>query len=850
MLKNTRIATKLMLVGMLIMIASLGAVTYLAVQRSTRAVRAIEDEQLGRAARLIAARINDVFREEARFAIGLAMEQVFVDAATAANAPPTPAVVPARGSTRAALAVDAAAAAVQKATDRMREIKADVWLGQSYESVMCVGKDGTAFATTEPRSVGKSFSDRPYIQKALSGVSTMGTVVASWATSRPVAPIAVPIKAGDDVVGAFVLVLDATFLSDLVTGEKIGLTGYAYVVDQTGLIIAHPVVENVLKTNLAELDGTRDFAGKMIAGQAGVSTYVFQGVAKTAGFAPVPSLGWSVGVTLPDVEYLASANDLRNIIIAIAGAAVLASLLIYFFFARSITRPLGRGVAFAEQVAGGDFTRELALDRGDEVGKLAAALNSMSVKLRAMVEKIQDSAVQVASSSEQITASAQRLSEGAQTQASTLEETSASMEQLSASVDQVAEHAQSQAAAVEQGSSSMAQVRRSIEEVSKDLAEIAGLATRSVENALEGARAVSAVVEGINLIAGSSEKIGGIVTVISDIADQTNLLALNASIEAARAGEHGRGFAVVADEVSKLADRSSASTKEIVGLIKESVKNVDKGVETAHVSQLSMEQIRAASQQVKDTISGLSESMTQQVEAVKELSRALESVSEMSQSISAATEEQTTNAKQVSKAVENINEVTQAAASATEEMTAATEQLASMAQELQKLTAQFKLSGNGSGGNGNGLLEAPVLDLTHIDRAMAAHGNWKTRLRDAIHSGKSDANVATVAVDNACEFGKWFLSLPNAERGSAQGRVVQTLHAQFHRAAANVLEMALAGRREEAELAMGTTKEFAQVSAKLTVAMIEWKNTLARRQSGAPELHVVPPAAPAASRAP
>jgi methyl-accepting chemotaxis protein len=255
----------------------------------------------------------------------------------------------------------------------------------------------------------------------------------------------------------------------------------------------------------------------------------------------------------------------------------------------------------------------------------------------------------------------------------------------------VAEHAQSQAAAVEQGSSSMTQVHGSIEYVSKNLKEIAGLAGKSVENALEGAKAVSEVVEGINLIADSSEKIGGIVTVIADIADQTNLLALNASIEAARAGEHGRGFAVVADEVSKLADRSSLSTKEIENLIKESVRNVAKGVETAKGSQMAMEQIRAASQKVKEMIGGLSESMTQQVEAVKELSKALASVSEMSQSISAATEEQTTNAKQVSKAVENVNEVTQSAASAAEEMSSATEQLAHMAQQLQKMTSQFKI---------------------------------------------------------------------------------------------------------------------------------------------------------------
>jgi methyl-accepting chemotaxis protein len=392
-------------------------------------------------------------------------------------------------------------------------------------------------------------------------------------------------------------------------------------------------------------------------------------------------------------DMLYSSSMLIMIILVVGG--VLIGILIGLFLTSGITRQLGTEpgimMEIAERISQGDLTINLEMKNGKKATGAFASMRDMTKRLTEMVATIQESTEQVSSASEEISASSQKLAEGAQSQASTLEETSASVEELTASVDQVAAHAQSQAAAVEQGSSSMAQVHQSIEDVSKNLAEIAGLASKSVDNALEGAKAVSEVVEGINLIAGSSERISGIVNVISDIADQTNLLALNASIEAARAGEHGRGFAVVAEEVSKLADRSSTSTKEIEGLIKESVKNVTRGVETAKGSQAAMKQIGAASEKVKMMIEGLSESMTQQVTAVKELSKALENVSEMSQSISAATEEQTTNAKQVSKSVENVNEVTQSAASSAEEMSPATEQLSGLAQELQRITSQFKI---------------------------------------------------------------------------------------------------------------------------------------------------------------
>ncbi len=178
MFKNLGFSAKLIVVGTVLLVIPLAVVAYLAVQRSSLAISAIETEQLGRSARLVAASINDVFVQEKKLAIGQALQEEIVGAAIAP-----------RG---AALGGDA----VARATDRLLAVKNQKGLGEEFETIMCVGKDGIGFAATDPSYVGVSFADRDYIKQALAGNANAGSAVLSKVTGRPVVPVAAPIRSG------------------------------------------------------------------------------------------------------------------------------------------------------------------------------------------------------------------------------------------------------------------------------------------------------------------------------------------------------------------------------------------------------------------------------------------------------------------------------------------------------------------------------------------------------------------------------------------------------------------------------------------------------------------------------
>lgn len=113
-----------------------------------------------------------------------------------------------------------------------------------------------------------------------------------------------------------------------------------------------------------------------------------------------------------------------------------------------------------------------------------------------------------------------------------------------------------------------------------------------------------------------------------------------------------------------------------------------------------------------------------------------------------------------------------------------------------------------------------------IDTAVGAHGLWKSRLRHAVATRRTDVPPEVVRADDRCKFGQWLHhAVGPAERTGSSFRTVRDLHAQFHREAAKVLDLALAGRTAEAEAAMAPASAFTEVSTQLTAAMMAWKRT-------------------------
>jgi len=313
-------------------------------------------------------------------------------------------------------------------------------------------------------------------------------------------------------------------------------------------------------------------------------------------------------------------------------------------------------------LADGDLTTTATVTE-DFTGAIADSINYTIDQLRILVSQINDTAVKVSTAAQETQSTALHLAEASEHQAQEIAGASAAVNEMAVTIDQVSANA----------SESSAVAERSVSIANKG-AEVVQNTIQGMDNIREQIQETS---KRIKRLGESSQEIGDIVSLINDIADQTNILALNAAIQASMAGEAGRGFAVVADEVQRLAERSSAATKQIEALVKTIQTDTNEAVS-------SMEQTTA------EVVRGARLAQDAGV-ALEEIESVSSNLAELIQNISNAARQQASSAGHISNTMNVIQEITSQTSAGTNATAQSIGHLAEMAIDLRNSVAGFKL---------------------------------------------------------------------------------------------------------------------------------------------------------------
>lgn len=380
-------------------------------------------------------------------------------------------------------------------------------------------------------------------------------------------------------------------------------------------------------------------------------------------------------------------------------------ILVGIIITRLIVKPLAATQKFAEEVAGGDFNRELDVNTNDETGKLADSLRTMVTALKDNISEAQaqsEQAIRATEKAKEATARAEEAArraenakrEGMLDAAAQLEKMveviSSASSQLTAQIGQADKVATDSAQRLQEAAAAMNEMNASVHEVAQNAGSASEISADTRGKALTGQQVVRDVVQSMDDVHQRSltlkedmvqlneraQDINRIMGVISDIADQTNLLALNAAIEAARAGEAGRGFAVVADEVRKLAEKTMTSTQDVshaILAIQESTAKSMNGMDMA------VESVGKATQLASQSGS-----------ALEEIVSTVEATSDQVHAIATASEEQSAASEQINRSISEVNNMSQQTAEAMRESATAVADMAAQAQRLTALIENMK----------------------------------------------------------------------------------------------------------------------------------------------------------------
>ena len=576
--------------------------------------------------------------------------------------------------------------------------------------------DGTTFYVRDDNST--NLRDRDYVQQAFKGINNVSDVLISRATGQQVVMLAVPVllneQKGAPVIGVLIARKDGeSFLSDLV--EQIHIdrkTGYGFLIDNEGTIIAHPnhdLVKNQFNAiKEARKDPSLNSLAAMISlalrEKQGSASYRDNGHDMFCAFAEIEGHPWKMILTMEKAEAIANINRIRFTLLVIGGICALFGIVLAIFVGRSIAKPMIKMASTLQDIGKGDLTQRIKLSSKDEIGDLSQNINSTLESIRnliLLIKKESDiltgigttlagNATKTAAAVGEITSHIQNTKDRVVSQSASVTETNATMEQISININKLNSHVEQESISVSQSSSAIEEMLANIQSVTRTLINNSDNVRELINASDLGRTGLQDVAADILEIARESEGLLEINSVMENIASQTNLLSMNAAIEAAHAGEAGKGFAVVADEIRKLAENSSEQSKTISNVLKKIKGSIDKITKSTDNVLAKFEAIDSGVKIVSDQEENIRNAMEEQGSGSKQILDSIGQLNDITKQLKDGSEQMLEGSREVITESRNLEKVSVEITAGMTEMTKGAEQISIAVNEVNEISGQNK----------------------------------------------------------------------------------------------------------------------------------------------------------------
>lgn len=600
-----------------------------------------------------------------------------------------------------------------------------------------------------PDGTETDLSDREYVKRALNGETVVSDVIISKVTNSAVIMVATPIR--DDskqIAGVLIGRLPGEALTNVTDSLKYGEQGYSYILDKKGTVVSHNNRELITsQTNFIEQAKTdskftrlAEINQRMIAGETGFDGYPYLGKFRYMGFTPINGTSWFIAVGSFKNEVFKSVNQMRYYILILTVFFTMMGFFVSLYLGKGIATPIQLLNDKIKDISegDGDLTKRLDISSRDELGELSLNFNNFVDKIYSIIKNMSQGIQSLNTKSKMLSNTAESLVY----QSSSMNNQS---QLVSASTEQISSNAHVIASSAEQASVSVSTVAAATEELSSNIKQVASISEMTQkkvnftvqeisylsDNISHAGNSVSGLVHEINSIVAAieemnstlteiakntqnasdislkaskeaesankvmsdmqktSNEIGKIVKLITDIADQTNMLALNATIEAASAGDAGKGFAVVANEVKTLAKQTADATANIasqIDQVQNAVKNSSHSISNITEIILKLNEINAT---IASSIEEQSITTNEIAHSSGRMASAATDVQDQISTVVGNAKKIATNAEEANNAVNEISMNAQESAKASSEIAMNSDQANIGVQEITRNTVEI-----------------------------------------------------------------------------------------------------------------------------------------------------------------